>query len=152
MIPLCRKVCKILLIIGADINGKDSKNRTPLICAAASGCVKTSKALVRRNANIEDASSDGDTALLYAIRSHNNEVVELLMDNKANVTHRNLSGLGVIETALKWDAKDSVNVICSHERYMHIYIFNFILGHLIVKALRATILSVYFYTVTCHPL
>lgn len=113
---LNRKVCKVLIKLGADINSHDGKGQTPLMCAAFEGCAKTCKTLLENNANMDDASNDGETALLIAVRHNNGSVVEMLMDLGVNVNCRKYNGMGVVEMAAKWNALDAVKAVCRNKR------------------------------------
>ncbi|XP_031557742.1 transient receptor potential cation channel subfamily A member 1-like isoform X3 [Actinia tenebrosa] len=115
-----RKVCKVLIKLGADINSRDDKKQTPLMCAAVEGCAKTCKTLLENNANMDDTSADGETPLLIAVRHNNGSVVEMLMDLGVNVKCRNVSGMGVVEMAGKWNAVDAVKAVCRNKRWREV--------------------------------
>jgi ankyrin repeat protein len=95
--------------LNVTFNGRQLDNGdTPLHWACANDHFSEIKQLIENGENIDAKNNDGRTPLLEAIRcGHNDDVVELLIDNEADVNiHDNFS-----ETPLHWACKyDRVDV------------------------------------------
>jgi len=63
---------------GADVNAKDARGRTPLICAATEGASDAVETLLKLGANPEATTKDGRTAVDWAALRGHDEVVALL--------------------------------------------------------------------------
>ena len=86
------------------------------MAAARHGGIKTCKALLEKEVKIDDINSNGDTALLEAVRFNHVSVVELLLDCGASVAIRNKMNLGLFDTAVKYGSSNAVLAICQHQR------------------------------------
>jgi len=64
--------CASLIIDAAPatLNNRDAHGRTPLMLAASGGSVELIEYLAKRGAPIDEASSEGKTALMWAIAAH----------------------------------------------------------------------------------
>lgn len=84
----------LLISKGADINQGNDIGYTPLMAAAREGFVDMVKLLIDHGANVNAATTNlGDTALTLAITySPPNEIVDLLIQRRANVNHVTLTG------------------------------------------------------------
>lgn len=83
-------VCKALLKHGADADDGGDKGWTPLSVASGEGHVEVCETLLKYNANVQGFSADGRferSALQEAAEQGHATVVQLLLENKADVTH-----------------------------------------------------------------
>jgi len=71
-------VGKLLLHMGADINTKDNKSRTPLMIASGFGHIKFVKVLTDNGADLNAKNDEDLTALDYAKRFGARDIVILL--------------------------------------------------------------------------
>lgn len=99
-------VIACLLLNGADINSEDHEKRTPLIWAMTHIFVDTTQALSAQNAQrktvdqllmYEDIDvccqdSNGQTPLILAAKGESYHLMELLIDQEADTTKRDLEG------------------------------------------------------------
>ena len=85
------KAGQCLLDHGADINARNNSGLTPLGSAAYQD-LEFTRMLVERGARIDDSDSDGWTSLHWAIQSGNVQIVQLLLENGADVNVRDKSG------------------------------------------------------------
>ena len=79
------KCLQVLVMAKADLTLADVNGRTPVMAAAAQGCVGVVHLLVQGKADI-DASYNGDTPVLAAARSGHAHVVNLLIQAKADAS------------------------------------------------------------------
>jgi len=73
-----RKIVKYLLETGAGINVTDSRQNTPLICAAKTGQMKMIKLLLRKGAWLNYKTDKWLTAYDFAVRAHHLETSRYL--------------------------------------------------------------------------
>ena len=93
--------CRILSILGADINAKDEKGKTPLLVMASEARedqdVAIIKMLAEHGANLEATNSSGDTPLLLLLNNgsciHQPKTVKCLCEHGANVNVRFRKGM-----------------------------------------------------------
>jgi ankyrin repeat protein len=88
---------------GAKINGL---GWTALHYAASTGKLPVAQLLISRGAIINSPAPDGTTPLMMAARSHNEEMVDLLVRAGADATTRNLSGLSAGDWARSANSAD----------------------------------------------
>jgi ankyrin repeat protein len=94
---------QMLVERGADVNDRTRGEDTPLTMAITRGAVKTVRWMLQHGARIDAVDGKGNTPLLRAVMaSTNTEIVELLVESGADITHKNLQG----ETALNLASKD----------------------------------------------
>jgi ankyrin repeat protein len=90
------KICEILIDNGCDVNGTSKRLYTPLILCcnrADTEALKITKLLIERGADLSRKDDDGATALHYACMNESDEVVQALVDAKADVNSQNNIGL-----------------------------------------------------------
>jgi hypothetical protein len=99
----CPEVVLELLKLGAKVNIKDNKGRTPLILCVGeeeghkSGAVECMEVLFQFNAQVDEKSKDGLTALHLAARAGKKAEVLKLMENNAHLNLRTPQGVTALE-------------------------------------------------------
>ena len=73
-----------LLSAGAEVNARDAKGRTPLICAAREGHADAVRHLLKWGAEVNAVPITGGTALREAVREGRAKVVRLLLAQNAD--------------------------------------------------------------------
>ena len=63
---------------GADVNAKDTYNKTPLHCAVYNENLEITQLLIANGAEVNATDKDGDTPLHWAIFKGNLEITQLL--------------------------------------------------------------------------
>ena len=98
-------IMEMLIHNGSDVNARNDENlKTALHCAAGKYSAKPMGLLIDKGANVNAQNQHGQTPLMIAIFTENIHIVELLMDNGADISpHDNLNS----ETALNYAAKQS---------------------------------------------
>jgi len=76
-----------LLQLGANVEERDGKGRTPLMVAATKGDIETMKLLLLKGASALARDANGDTALLLAARGGQVASVELLRKPAVSLHH-----------------------------------------------------------------
>lgn len=84
-------VVKFLLEKGVDVDARDQKGRTPLICSVINGHAETVKLLLDSGANIE-STFEGNTVLMEAVMQNHEEIVIVLISHGADKEARNKAG------------------------------------------------------------
>lgn len=88
---------------GADVNDRTRADDTPLTMAISQGSIETVRWMLQHGARIDAVDRNGDTPLLVAMTlSKNEEMVKLLIESGADITHQNRRG----QTALDLASKD----------------------------------------------
>ncbi|KAG2769587.1 hypothetical protein PC110_g7731 [Phytophthora cactorum] len=88
------EVVRLLLTKGADVNLRDYRDHTPLLCAASSKNVSVDlfDCLVQHGADIDDRLPNGDTALHIAMKCEQKGTALALLDAGADVMETNRDG------------------------------------------------------------
>lgn len=76
----------VLIRMGADIEARDDRGRTPLMAAIESGNRRMTEFLLKTGANPDarNTRADGETALMIAARKGNHDGAEMLLAHKAD--------------------------------------------------------------------
>ncbi|XP_003427275.1 serine/threonine-protein phosphatase 6 regulatory ankyrin repeat subunit C-like [Nasonia vitripennis] len=81
-----RKLVKMLLNAGADVNSKDRYECSPIHCAVFTGDLELVKILIEAGADLDSQNDVGATALHAAVLCRDEPMVELLLNSGANVS------------------------------------------------------------------
>jgi ankyrin repeat protein len=89
--PGCpQELIKLLLENRANVNEQDNNSQAPLFEACMRGNVESARLLLEHNADVDDVETIyGNTALHAAVGSGNLKLVELLVENKADMSFKN---------------------------------------------------------------
>jgi hypothetical protein len=102
-------VVKLLLEMGADVNGEDNYGRSALATARK---ISTHKLLLHSGADIEHRDIDGKTPLINTAIFEHTEVLRNLIEEGADVNATdNLGGTALIYAAQKEDTEIVTNLI-----------------------------------------
>ncbi len=89
---------KLLISHGADIDEVSLKGgETALITSSRLGYVEEARFLISKNADINKTNANSTSALMEAAYANKFEVVELLLDNGADIMNKNKFGFTLIE-------------------------------------------------------
>lgn len=94
-------ILKLLIDAGADLTIKT--DFSPLMYTTKSDNVDAAKMLLDAGVDINELSSDGETALIYGIQFNAVNVIKLLIDSGADLNIRNLAGDTALSLAQKMD-------------------------------------------------
>lgn len=86
------------------------------MCAARSGCDKTSQELLNKEANLDHVNNAGNTPLHIASSNGNVSVVELLLNSGAKVCIHNNQGQTCLDVTVQSGAGDVALAIARHKR------------------------------------
>ena len=88
-----------------DVNTCDNHGRTPLIYSISSDddLAMVTKSLIRKNANLDTFTLDGDNALTRSIKSNNFPTLKFLIENGANTMLVNMNGDTIMHTIAEYD-------------------------------------------------
>ena len=104
------EIVSLLLANGADINAKDSYNRTPLQLAVRFGCSDMARLLIAKGADVNAKDNEGATPLFSAALDNNKDMENLLLNKGAEVDIFTASAMGDIER-VKGFLKNDPNAI-----------------------------------------
>jgi ankyrin repeat protein len=95
-----------LLDDGANINSKNERGETPLICAALMGQRNAVRLLLDRGADVHEKNIDGHTALMESSMRGHLDIVRMLVERGARIDDRSLVGETALMLAAMMDATD----------------------------------------------
>ena len=85
-----------LLMVGANVNARNTVLETPLMFAAGNGDVHIMNILFRNGANLDAEDGSGSTALLWAAVALSVGALQFLITKGANVNARDVDNFGAI--------------------------------------------------------
>lgn len=85
-----------LLMVGANVNARNTDLETPLMFAAGNGDVHIMNILFRNGANLDAEDGSGSTALLWAAVALSVGALQFLITKGANVNARDVDNFGAI--------------------------------------------------------
>ena len=88
-----------LIQVGVDVNGRMTRNWTPLMVAAKYGHTEVMDLLIKNKAEIDLLDQDGNSALILAVTSNQVEAVKLLLQRNADALIVNNKGLNAVQIA-----------------------------------------------------
>ena len=103
-------IIHFMIKTGFDVNARAIFGFTPLMGAITADRSRIVRLLVQNGANIEEQTSTGTTALIYAIY-HWNKQIPNLIELGASVSIRNNKGFSAIEYALYRNKIDAMKII-----------------------------------------
>ena len=80
-----KDIVKYLIENGADVNGTNKHEETPLMMACSHGNEELVKYLIENGADVNKADKDGETPLMEACLCGDDELVKYLVENGADV-------------------------------------------------------------------
>ena len=87
-----RRVCKLLIDHGADVNKQDARKQTPLWVAAEKGHKDICEVLIQNGASVDEKDATQTTPLFIAARKKHKDVCKILVDNGALIFERDELG------------------------------------------------------------
>ena len=111
-----------LLERGANVNGLDRQNRTPLHLATRVHNIGAVRQLLRANADVSLEDADGDTALHCAVQAfrHSAFLVRLLLEHGAPVNARNRECLAPLQVAASIGLPETVDALLEAGADVHV--------------------------------
>jgi len=106
-----------LLMVGANVNARNTDLETPLMFAAGNGDVHIMNILFRNGANLDAEDGSGSTALLWAAVALSVGALQFLITKGANVNARDVDNFG----AIHWvRARSLVDSFDASRRYLQL--------------------------------
>jgi ankyrin repeat protein len=105
------RVMNYLLEKGADVKGRNSAGRFPLLFAAAHDRLEAAMALREKGADVNDADGSGETALLVAACSGYTDFITFLVDQGASVKTATADGRTPLMCAAHEGHVDSITAL-----------------------------------------
>ena len=103
-----------LLDQGANVNARDSKEKTALHRAAQAGFIKIINLLLKHGAEVNAQDEKGETPLFDAVRAGRKNAIELLLKKGADANLENKLGQNVLliaQRSKKTEAKEIVKIL-----------------------------------------
>jgi ankyrin repeat protein len=94
---------KVLVEMGADVDGRDTYSNTLLIIASIHGDTALARMAVEKGADIEKTNNTGSTALMLAAANNRPDIVRLLIKAGADLDRSRMP----YGTALDWARRNS---------------------------------------------
>src|SRR5262249_11545126 len=111
------EIVEFLLRHGADVNGPASRRgRTPLMSVGNTRWnYEVAQLLVTHGARLDSATPTGETALIAAVKRHDEGLVALLLRDGADPTVGNYHNHSVVEIAASEHQSGMVRLLCAHD-------------------------------------
>ena len=90
-------------IVATKVIGEQQSSWTPLMMAINNRESSTAQQYIDRGDDIEAATNNGSTALFFAIKHHDDMIVDLLLAHGANIEHRNKFQMNPLALAIRLD-------------------------------------------------
>jgi uncharacterized protein len=87
---------------------------TPLMACVVKGNNEMSKFLITKKANINLADANGMSPLIYAVQFQNIEIIELLLKNNVDKSHKDKQGKTAFEHATFSGNEKIINLLKSN--------------------------------------
>lgn len=105
-------MCKLLLLLNADVSGAATGKIEPLQWAAYRGHTQTARVLLQSGAELEEARNVSElTALLRAVSEGHTETATMLLDAGAAIEATDLTGETALIIAARWGHTDTAAVL-----------------------------------------
>lgn len=98
---------KLCLALGANVNTKDDRNRTPLMLSSEKGLIDIAKLIIEEGADVNAKDNAGQTSLFVATV----DIAEILIGAKANVNATENDGKTALIVASETGLIDKVKVL-----------------------------------------
>jgi len=112
------QIIEILIRYGADPNGEDPNGIFPLLMASQWNCIESARTLLRLGANVNKQTKawGGNTPLIHSATLKHADMVQLLLENKANPHLVDLEGNTALHNSTAfwiptWWAQDNTETI-----------------------------------------
>src|SRR5262249_52689545 len=99
------------LVFGANAN---PHNATPLQYAAQLGNARSAYLLIAAGAKVDAEGTSGHTALHFAVRGHDLELIRVLIEGGADVTIRDAEGTSPLDEAICHAGLDEDALLLAH--------------------------------------
>ena len=102
----------VLLGTGMDIDIRDGQGRSALHCAVIAGHVRVTQMLLQHGAQVDATDQSQYTPLRYAlVRGRRLELIQVLLENKANTDLRSGEGTSMLHHAVYRKLDDAVAIL-----------------------------------------
>ncbi len=102
---------KALIAAGADVNGRDEYEDTPLIIAVYRGQIDIVNALIAAGADVNAMDNKGRTPLLISVMWHQLECVKALIAAGADVKVKDMDGVTPLMSAFEHEYGEIIGVL-----------------------------------------
>jgi ankyrin repeat protein len=104
---------KFLIAKGAEVDARDQRGETALMCASRIGSAETVKVLIDGGAKPNETTKDGKSPLIYAAEANRYEPIKVLLENGADASIKDGAGNTALEYARKWQNTKLVDLLKS---------------------------------------
>lgn len=99
-------IVRLLLCVGAKVNGIDDGETSPLMHAVMAQQVAVIAVLLQAGASIDQQREDGESALTLAVRADSTEVVHALVDGEKGFPRNGKASKTLIALAIKFGSRN----------------------------------------------
>nr|CAB3267277.1 transient receptor potential cation channel subfamily A member 1 homolog [Phallusia mammillata] len=110
-------VVRELVRLGASIGARNAKQWTPLDCCAFAGMHKSAIVLLEADSPVDPKDKRKITPLHLACQEGHTEMVQVLLQWKADVTHRSVDGRNALDFAIDSGNASCARVIIEDEKW-----------------------------------